>query len=186
MGSMEMFEVGPCENGYQMGLLIGQRFSQQIRSRVASDLILQNELLPFARTPHSDPLLQALRHNNRTKFPSYWDELLGTAEGSGVPFLHVFPIFLCISCSSLLALVNATATETCLLLYRYCSSTSGRRFLLLFPKEQRVQMWIPQMTALMFLLLANLWPLQPTMRMQMLPYLATRKLIYMLLCTFKV
>lgn len=56
---------------------------------MASDLILRNELLPFAQTPQSHPLLQALHQNNRTKFPTYWDELLGTADGSGVPFLHV-------------------------------------------------------------------------------------------------
>ncbi|KAF7828183.1 isopenicillin-N N-acyltransferase [Senna tora] len=90
--TLEMFEVGPCENSYQMGFLIGQRFSQQIRSRIASDLILQNELLPFAQTPQSHSLLQALQHNNRTKFPTYWDELLGTAHGSGVPFLHILLI----------------------------------------------------------------------------------------------
>lgn len=87
-----MFQVGPCENAYQMGFLIGQRFCQQIRNRVANDLILQNQLLPFAQTPHSHSLLQSLFHNNRSKFPSYWDELLGTAQGSGVPFLHILLI----------------------------------------------------------------------------------------------
>ncbi|MBA0657153.1 hypothetical protein Goklo_009461 [Gossypium klotzschianum] len=86
---LEMFEVGPCEDDYQLGFLIGQRFCNQIRSRLAGDLILQNQLLPFARTPHAQPLLKALSETNQKKFPRYWAELLGTADGSGVPVLDV-------------------------------------------------------------------------------------------------
>ncbi|KAJ1408238.1 Peptidase C45 [Sesbania bispinosa] len=89
MEKLEMFEVGPCKDAYEFGLLIGQRFSQLIRSRVARDLILQNQLRPFAQTPHSQSLLKALFDNNRRKFPTYWDELLGTAAGSGVPLLDI-------------------------------------------------------------------------------------------------
>ncbi|XP_027342350.1 uncharacterized protein LOC113855084 [Abrus precatorius] len=89
---LEMFEVGPCKDAYEMGLLIGQRFSQLIRSRVATDLILQNQLRPFAQTPSSQPLLKPLFDNTRTKFPRYWDELLGTAAGSGVPLLDILLI----------------------------------------------------------------------------------------------
>ncbi|KAK7318149.1 hypothetical protein RJT34_02847 [Clitoria ternatea] len=89
---LEMFEVGPCKDGYGMGLLIGQRFSQLIRSRVARDLILQDQLRPFAHTPQSQSLLKPLFHNNRSKFPRYWDELLGTAAGSGVPLLDILLI----------------------------------------------------------------------------------------------
>lgn len=84
-----MFEVGPCENAYQMGFLIGRRFSKQIRSRVATDLILQQQLLPFAKTPESQPLIKALSDANHEKFPNYWDDLLGTAEGSSVPLLDI-------------------------------------------------------------------------------------------------
>jgi hypothetical protein len=86
---LEMFEVGPCIDSYEMGFLIGQRFSQRIKNRVASDTILQNQLRPFAQTPQSESLLKALFDNNQTKFPMYWDELLGTAAGSGVPLLDV-------------------------------------------------------------------------------------------------
>ncbi|PPD76451.1 hypothetical protein GOBAR_DD26629 [Gossypium barbadense] len=86
---LEMFEVGPCEDDYQLGFLIGQRFCNQIRSRLAGDLILQNQLLPFARTPHAQPLLKALSETNQKKFPRYWAELLGTADGSGVPIILV-------------------------------------------------------------------------------------------------
>ncbi|XWS61679.1 hypothetical protein CRYUN_Cryun07bG0146700 [Craigia yunnanensis] len=89
---LEMFEVGPCEDDYQLGFLIGQRFCNQIRSRLAGDLILQNQLLPFARTPRAQPLIKALSETNQKKFPRYWAELLGTAEGSGVPVLDIILI----------------------------------------------------------------------------------------------
>ncbi|XP_039052002.1 uncharacterized protein LOC120193616 [Hibiscus syriacus] len=86
---VEMFEVGPCENGFQLGFLIGQRFYNQIRRRLAGDFILRNQLLPFAQTPQAQQLIKALSETNRKKFPRYWDELLGTAEGSGVPVLEI-------------------------------------------------------------------------------------------------
>uniref|UniRef100_A0A6M2F9E6 Peptidase C45 hydrolase domain-containing protein n=1 Tax=Populus davidiana TaxID=266767 RepID=A0A6M2F9E6_9ROSI len=89
---LEMLEIGPCDNPYQMGFLTGQRFSKKIRSRLSSDLVLQNQLLPFAKTPESQALIKALTINNQKKFPKYWDELLGTAEGSGVPVLYMILI----------------------------------------------------------------------------------------------
>ncbi|KAK6116976.1 hypothetical protein DH2020_049220 [Rehmannia glutinosa] len=89
MKNLEIFEVGPCENGYQMGLLIGQKFSEQIKSRLSKDLILQNQLLPFAHSQNSNSLLKSLSENNMKKYPKYWDELRGTAQGSGAPFLEI-------------------------------------------------------------------------------------------------
>ncbi|KAE9614094.1 hypothetical protein Lal_00016511 [Lupinus albus] len=86
---LEIFEVGPCKDAYEMGFLIGQRFSQKIKSRVENDLILQNQLRPFAQKADSESLLKPLFHNNQRKFPRYWDELLGTAAGSGVPLLDI-------------------------------------------------------------------------------------------------
>ncbi|KAF6172954.1 hypothetical protein GIB67_006330 [Kingdonia uniflora] len=86
---LEMFEVGPCNEAYKMGFMIGQRFSQMIKSRLSKDLILQNQLLPFALSAELQPLITALSNTNKNKFPRYWDELLGTAEGSGVPVLHL-------------------------------------------------------------------------------------------------
>lgn len=89
---LEIFEVGPCKDSYEMGFLIGQRFSQRIKNRVAGDTILQNQLRPFAQTPQSESLLKQLFDNNQRKFPMYWDELLGTSVGSGVPLLDVITI----------------------------------------------------------------------------------------------
>ncbi|KAH6763305.1 hypothetical protein C2S52_020738 [Perilla frutescens var. hirtella] len=87
---MEIFEVGPCKDGFEMGFLIGQRFSMVIKSRLQRDLILQKQLLPFALSPHSKPLLTSLFETNMNKYPNYWDELRGTAQGSGTPFLEVY------------------------------------------------------------------------------------------------
>ncbi|KAL3742975.1 hypothetical protein ACJRO7_018300 [Eucalyptus globulus] len=87
--ALEMFEVGPCETPHQMGFLIGRRFSRFIQSRLSRDLILRNQLLPWARAPESRPLLEALCEHNQTKFPRYWDELVGTAEGADVPVLDI-------------------------------------------------------------------------------------------------
>ncbi|KAK4400918.1 hypothetical protein Sango_1197900 [Sesamum angolense] len=86
---LEMLEIGPCKDSYEMGFLIGQRFSRQINSRLAKDLILRNQLLPFAHSPHSHSLLKSLSENNMRRYPNYWDELQGTAQGSGVPFLEI-------------------------------------------------------------------------------------------------
>ncbi|KAJ8768567.1 hypothetical protein K2173_022678 [Erythroxylum novogranatense] len=89
---LELFEIGPCDDAYQMGFEIGHRFSGMIRSRLSRDLILQSQLLPFAQTPQSQPLIKALSDNNQKKFPRYWEELVGTAEGSGVPLLDLILI----------------------------------------------------------------------------------------------
>ncbi|KAK3227962.1 hypothetical protein Dsin_007824 [Dipteronia sinensis] len=89
---LELFEVGPCENAYKMGFLIGQRFSNLIKSRLSRDIILQNQLRPFVQSPESHRFIETLSKNNRNRFPRYWDELLGTAEGSGVPALDIILI----------------------------------------------------------------------------------------------
>ncbi|ONK75829.1 uncharacterized protein A4U43_C03F21000 [Asparagus officinalis] len=86
---MDIFDVGPCKDSYQLGFLIGQRFSDLIRSRVVTDLILQHQLLPFSRTPEAEPLIESLCSNNKQRFPRYWDELLGTAQGSRVSALEL-------------------------------------------------------------------------------------------------
>ena len=99
---MEIFEVGPCKSSYEMGYLSGERFSSLIKSRLATDLILQTQLRPYAKTHLAKPLIDSLTENNRSKFPHYWDELGGIAEGSGVPVLDVqdnepgFALYACV------------------------------------------------------------------------------------------
>ncbi|XP_044356072.1 uncharacterized protein [Triticum aestivum] len=88
-GELEVFDAGRCTDGYQLGLAVGQRFSETIRSRMQVDLFLQEQLLPFASTAAGKQLLAALQATNRERYPRYWDELVGMADGSGVPLLHV-------------------------------------------------------------------------------------------------
>ncbi|XP_038886333.1 uncharacterized protein LOC120076545 isoform X2 [Benincasa hispida] len=86
---LEMFEVGPCESPYQMGFLIGKRFSDTIRSRLEKDMVLREQLVPFAQTPESKPLIESLCKNNKAKYPTHWDELMGIVDGSEAPALEI-------------------------------------------------------------------------------------------------
>ncbi|XP_019170195.1 PREDICTED: uncharacterized protein LOC109165739 isoform X2 [Ipomoea nil] len=57
--NLEIFEVGPCENSYQLGFLIGQRFSKLITSSSSTFKILllnfRKEILPFIRNEETQP-----------------------------------------------------------------------------------------------------------------------------------
>ncbi|KAL6850113.1 hypothetical protein ACP4OV_020740 [Aristida adscensionis] len=88
-GELDVFDAGRCADGYALGLAVGRRFGGAIRSRMRRDLVLREQLLPFASTAAARPLLAALQAANRERYPRYWDELVGTADGSGVPLLHV-------------------------------------------------------------------------------------------------
>lgn len=88
-GELDTFDAGRCADGYALGLAVGRRFAEVIQSRMRQDLVLREQLLPFASTAQAQALLAALQSANRQRYPRYWDELVGTADGSGVPLLHV-------------------------------------------------------------------------------------------------
>lgn len=88
-GELDAFDAGRCADGYALGLAVGRRFAEVIQSRMRQDLVLREQLLPFASTAQAQALLAALQSANRQRYPRYWDELVGTADGSGVPLLHV-------------------------------------------------------------------------------------------------
>ncbi|CAO2161617.1 unnamed protein product [Urochloa humidicola] len=88
-GELGVFDAGRCGGGYALGLAVGRRFAGAIQSRMRQDLVLREQLLPFASTAPARPLLAALQAANAQRYPRYWDELLGTAHGSGVPLLHI-------------------------------------------------------------------------------------------------
>lgn len=88
-GELDTFDAGLCAGGYALGLAVGRRFAGVIRSRTRQDLVLRDQLLPFASTAEAQPLLAALQSANRERYPRHWDELVGTADGSGVPLLHL-------------------------------------------------------------------------------------------------
>ncbi|KAK9053009.1 hypothetical protein SSX86_029639 [Deinandra increscens subsp. villosa] len=86
---LEIYEIGGCKDSYETGFSIGNHFSNLIRSRLSTDSIFNNQLLPFAQTPQAHSLIHSLSHNNTTKFPNHWNEMRGIAHGAGVPFLHI-------------------------------------------------------------------------------------------------
>ncbi|GAB2231548.1 hypothetical protein Droror1_Dr00010556 [Drosera rotundifolia] len=90
--NMKIFEIGPCDKAYQIGYQMGVTFSSTITSRIDTDLILRNQLRPFAQTPSGMLLVRLLCDTNKEKYPEYWDELVGIAEGSGVPELDIILI----------------------------------------------------------------------------------------------
>ncbi|EEC70198.1 uncharacterized protein [Oryza sativa Japonica Group] len=89
-GELDVFDAGRCGGGgYELGVAVGRRFGEAIRSRMSGDAVLRRRLLPFASTAPGRALVDALRDANRARYPRYWDEMVGTADGSGVPLLHV-------------------------------------------------------------------------------------------------
>lgn len=74
---------------YEMGLQIGRKFAPLIRSRISKDPVLLSQLMPFAASAEGQQLIQALSTSNKDRYPRYWDELEGTAAGSGVSLLEV-------------------------------------------------------------------------------------------------
>lgn len=61
---LEIFEVEHCDEGFHLGFLIGQRFSSLIQNRVATDLILQDRLLPFSKSTHAQATINAIYTSN--------------------------------------------------------------------------------------------------------------------------
>uniref|UniRef100_A0A0D9UYF0 Peptidase C45 hydrolase domain-containing protein n=1 Tax=Leersia perrieri TaxID=77586 RepID=A0A0D9UYF0_9ORYZ len=89
-GELEVFDAGRWGGGgYELGVAVGRRFGEAIRSRMRGDAVLRQQLLPFASTAEGRELVDALRDANRARYPRYWDEMVGTADGARVPLLHV-------------------------------------------------------------------------------------------------
>lgn len=74
---------------YNMGLQIGRRFEHLIKSRISKDPFLHSQLLPFAATQEGQQLIEALSASNKSRYPRYWYELQGLADGSCVSLLEV-------------------------------------------------------------------------------------------------
>ncbi|CAK9202866.1 unnamed protein product [Sphagnum troendelagicum] len=97
MGSEEFKPWLPClrlrsRRGYELGFAIGQHFGTMIHSRFKQDPYLHSQMLPFAMSAGGQQLISSLSATNKTRFPEYWDEMCGTADGSQVPFLQVLLI----------------------------------------------------------------------------------------------
>jgi predicted choloylglycine hydrolase len=74
----------------EVGFAIGRRFAAQIHESLASYSIFQERLLPFHKSPEGQNRYQQFLNLNRTRYPSYLEELDGIAQGSGQSFEQLF------------------------------------------------------------------------------------------------
>ena len=66
--------------GYDLGVAIGTRFRNLIRSRLASDPALHSDMLPFAATHEGHQLLAALTAANRYSLARFSEFLLRKSQ----------------------------------------------------------------------------------------------------------
>eukprot|EP00897_Mesotaenium_endlicherianum_P010318 jgi/Mesen1/9314/ME000060S08752 len=86
MANVDIPEIHVFGSSYNMGLSIGTTFKDMIKGRLAKDRLLHDSLLPYYASSEGRLLVDQLITNNREKYSSYYEELKGTADGSGVPF----------------------------------------------------------------------------------------------------
>lgn len=75
---------------FDVGFAIGQRFSKRIHRALDRYSTLQEQLLPYHRSPEGQATYQELVRFNRTCYPEYFLELEGMAAGSGRPAEELF------------------------------------------------------------------------------------------------
>ncbi|GBG92460.1 hypothetical protein CBR_g55541 [Chara braunii] len=71
---------------YEMGFQIGFATRAMIAERLSADPSLHKYLLPFAQTKQGRSIIDRFSMVNRERYPRYWDEMQGIADGSGVSF----------------------------------------------------------------------------------------------------
>jgi len=71
---------------YGVGLAIGKTFASKIIEYVKNDDDLQDLFIPYYNTSDGRKVIDLFEKNNRLKFPQYFDEIMGMADGSGVPY----------------------------------------------------------------------------------------------------
>ncbi|CAD6240625.1 unnamed protein product [Miscanthus lutarioriparius] len=76
-GELDAFDAGRCADGYALGLAVGRRFAEVIRSRMRQDLVLREQLLPFASTAEAQPLSRRAPVRQQGEVPA----VLGRAGG---------------------------------------------------------------------------------------------------------
>ena len=75
---------------FEVGFAIGKRFAEQIHRLLDNYLFLQKQVLPYHRTPEGQARYQGLLDLNRARYPDYFAELEGLAQGAGRPFEELF------------------------------------------------------------------------------------------------
>jgi predicted choloylglycine hydrolase len=84
MLTIEQFEASGSH--HEVGFAIGQRFADQIHCSLDTYRFLQERILPYHRTPEVQARYQQLLELNQIRYPDYFAELEGIAQGSGRPF----------------------------------------------------------------------------------------------------
>jgi hypothetical protein len=88
MSPIEQFEVHGSH--FEVGLAIGERFSEQIHGTLDGYPFLREQLLPFHRSPEGQVRYHDLLELNRLCYPDYVSELEGLARGARRPFEELF------------------------------------------------------------------------------------------------
>jgi len=77
---IEQFETSGSH--YEVGFAIGQRFADQIRRSLDTYPFLQERTLPYHRTPEGQARYQQLLELHQARYPDYFAELEGIADGA--------------------------------------------------------------------------------------------------------
>jgi predicted choloylglycine hydrolase len=85
---IEQFEA--TGSHFEVGFAIGKRFAEQIHRLLDNYLFLRQQVLPYHRTPEGRARYQELFDLNRARYPEYFSELEGLAQGAGRPFEELF------------------------------------------------------------------------------------------------
>ncbi|KAL3854886.1 hypothetical protein ACJMK2_014122 [Sinanodonta woodiana] len=75
---------------YEVGYSIGSVFGGRIRKYLISSSLVQNRLLPFYKTSRGRDIYEEYLDAAEKSFPQYVKEIRGMADGSGMPFEHLF------------------------------------------------------------------------------------------------
>jgi len=74
----------------EIGFAIGQRFAEQIHRSLDTYSFLQERILPYHHTPEGQARYRQLLELHQIRYPDYFAELEGIAQGSGRPFKDLF------------------------------------------------------------------------------------------------
>ena len=85
---IEQFEASGSH--HEVGFAIGQRFATQIHRSLHAYRFLQEQVLPYHRTPEGQARYRRLLELHQSCYPDYLAELEGIAQGSGRPFEDLF------------------------------------------------------------------------------------------------
>jgi predicted choloylglycine hydrolase len=86
--SIEQLEASGSH--HEVGFAIGQRFAEQIHRSLDTYRFFQERIVPYHRTPEGQARYQQLLELHQTRYPGYFAELDGIAQGAGRPFEDLF------------------------------------------------------------------------------------------------